>query len=227
MQARDILVTGGTGYLGRPLIEALAARGHRVHAIARAGSLARVPTTATTIEGDVLDAHDVQRACPPRATIVHLVGTPHPSPSKAALFRTVDLASILATVAAARAAQVAHLIYVSVAQPAPVMRAYVEARAQGEAAVAHAGLTATILRPWYVLGPRHRWPIALVPFVKLAEWLPPTREAARRLGFVTLPQMTAALVSTVEAPPPAGSRRTLDVPAIRRAQVGAAPAAVS
>jgi len=33
-----VFVTGGTGYVGRPLIEALLARRHAVHALARAES---------------------------------------------------------------------------------------------------------------------------------------------------------------------------------------------
>jgi uncharacterized protein YbjT (DUF2867 family) len=97
------------------------------------------------------------------------------------------------------------------------MRAYIDVRRQGETAIAAAGLTATILRPWYVLGPGHRWPVALLPLVRLAELLPATRESARRLGFVTREQMLAALVAAVENPPPRGTLRMVDVPAIRRA----------
>ena len=74
------------------------------------------------------------------------------------------------------------------------MRAYVEARAKGEAAIMEARLAATMLRLWYVLGPEHWWPIALKPIYWLAECLPATREAARRMGLVTLTQMVAALV---------------------------------
>jgi uncharacterized protein YbjT (DUF2867 family) len=107
---------------------------------------------------------------------------------------------------------------VSVAHPAPVMRAYVDVRMRGEAAIEAAGLAATILRPWYVLGPGHRWPLALVPLAALAERIPATRDAARRLGFVTLPQMVAALVAAVESPPATGVRRVVDVPAIRAAR---------
>jgi len=51
-----------------------------------------------------------------------------------------------------------------------------------------------ILRPWYVLGPGHRWPYALVPLYKVCEWLPFTRAAALRLGLVTLDQTDPALV---------------------------------
>ena len=56
-------------------------------------------------------------AIPPRP--VHLVGTPHPGPAKAAEFRRVDLPSVAAPVAAARDRGAAHFVYVSVAQPAP------------------------------------------------------------------------------------------------------------
>jgi nucleoside-diphosphate-sugar epimerase len=39
MQARDVFVTGGTGYIGQRLIPELLARGHRVRALARAITL--------------------------------------------------------------------------------------------------------------------------------------------------------------------------------------------
>jgi nucleoside-diphosphate-sugar epimerase len=65
---------------------------------------------------------------------------------------------------------------------------------------------ATVLRPWYVLGPGHRWPYLLMPLFGLLKRLPRTRETARRLGFVTLRQMLAALVEAVENPPESGIR---------------------
>lgn len=213
--ARDVLVTGGTGYLGRPLSAALADRGHRVRVLCRPGSSVRVAPSARAIEGNALDASSVRDALVAGATLVHLVGTPHPSPAKAAEFERVDLASIRASVQSARDGGAAHLVYVSVAHPAPVMRAYIDVRRRGEEAIADAGLTATILRPWYVLGPGHRWPVVFLPVARLLEWFPATRDTARRLGFVTLAQMVAALVRAVEAPPAPGDRRIVDVPAIR------------
>ena len=96
-QRATVFVTGGTGYIGRPLIETLLARGHAVHALARAGSQDRAPAGATIAVGRPLDAATFAYAIPPSATIVHLVGTPHPNPSKAAEFERVDLASIRAT----------------------------------------------------------------------------------------------------------------------------------
>jgi uncharacterized protein YbjT (DUF2867 family) len=212
---RKVFVTGGTGYIGRQLIPALFARGHEVRALVRPESLGRAPAGVTTVVGNALDASTFASAVNRTDTIVHLVGTPHPSPSKAAEFQRVDLPSILASVEAARRAQAAHLVYVSVAHPAPVMHAYIEARSAGERAIADAGLTATILRPWYVLGPGHCWPYVLLPLYAIARLIPSKRESASRLGLVTLYQMVAALVRAVENPPPTGTIRIVDVPNIR------------
>src|SRR5262249_19409600 len=151
----------------------------------RPGGGARVPHGVRAVELDVFDSTPLASALAAGDTVVHLIGTPHPNPSKAALFRSVDLASVQACAVAAARAGVAHFIYVSVAQPAPVMHAYVAARREAEQAIAAAGLTATILRPWYVLGPGHRWPYLLLPFYGVASLLPATRDSARRLGLVT------------------------------------------
>ena len=213
----DVFVTGGTGYVGQALIPALLRRGHRVSALVRQASLARVPPGAVAVIGDALDGAGFANAIPHGATLVHLVGTPHPNPSKAAEFERVDLGSIRASVDAASRANAAHLVYVSVAQPAPMMRAYVAARAAGETAIRAAGLPATFVRPWYVVGPGHWWPLALVPFYQVAEWIPGTRATARRLGLVTLAQMVRALVEAVEHPLCAREIRIVDVPAIRAA----------
>jgi len=73
---------------------------------------------------------------------------------------------------------------------------------------------ATILRPWYVVGPGHRWPIILTPLYALAACVPLWRPAAGRLGLVSLEQMTQALVRAVEKPP-ASALTIVDVPGIR------------
>jgi len=96
-----------------------------------------------------------------------------------------------------------------------MMKAYIAVRAECEDSLRESGMNATILRPWYVLGPGHRWPYALLPFYKLMELLPATREGATRLGLVTLDQMIRALLSAVENPP--NGVRIVQVPEIRSA----------
>lgn len=211
---RHVFVTGGSGYLGRPLIAELLGRGHRVRALVRPGSEHRIPAGAELVFGNALDSTGWRAHVAPADTFVHLVGTPHPGPAKAAEFNAIDLPSIKAAVAAAESAGIAHFVYVSVAHPAPIMHAYLSVRSQGEALIASARLDATILRPWYVLGEGHRWAYALVPFYAIARLIPSTRAGARRLGLVTHAQMLSALVAAVESP--VSGIRIVEVPEIAR-----------
>jgi uncharacterized protein YbjT (DUF2867 family) len=223
MTARSVFITGGTGYLGRRLIDELLKRGHHVRALVRKGSAARLPKNCEAITGNALDKNSFVKKVLPSDTFVQLVGVPRPSPAKAKQFREIDLVSVQAAVAAAVEAGITHFVYVSVAQPAPVMKAYIEVRAEGERLIREAGLNATILRPWYVLGPGHRWPYVLLPLYWIMERLPSTRESAQRLGFVTHEQMVNALVASVDHPSDDGVK-ILSVPQIRQFNQGAAPA---
>jgi len=220
---RHVFVTGGTGYIGLALLDALVTRGHKVRALVRPSSAGRLPHGVGPVFGNALDADSYADEVPPADTFVQLVGTPHPGPRKAAEFSRVDLPSGLASVNASLLANVRHLVYVSVAHPAPVMHEYVAARAAVEARIGEAcatsWLAATVLRPWYVLGPGHRWPYLLTPLYALGRVLPPTRAGAQRLGLVTHAQMVAALVEAVEHPPDGSSSepRVWEVPRIARA----------
>ena len=210
----NVFVAGGTGYIGRPLIESLLKDGHSVSGLTRRGSEGKLPAGCTPITGNALDADSYQAQVAPADTFVHLVGVAHPGPGKGQQFREIDLKSIECAVAAAKVARIRHFVYVSVAHPAPVMREYIEVRSRGEQLIREAGLNATIVRPWYVLGPGHWWPYALLPMYWLMEAIPSTRESARRLGLVTHKEMVATLRHAVNQP--AIGIEIRDVEAIRR-----------
>jgi uncharacterized protein YbjT (DUF2867 family) len=208
-----VFVTGGTGFMGRSLLAELVRRGYAVKALVRHGSEHKLPQGCQVVHGDALDKNSFASQIPPAETFVQLVGVTHPNPSKKDEFRAVDLTSARAAIEAACAAGVTHLVYVSVAQPAPVMKFYVAVRAEVEQMIRESGLNATILRPWYVLGPGRRWPLFLKPMYWLMEQIPATRESARRLGLVTIKQMVGALAYAVENP--AQGVRIFGVPEIR------------
>ena len=215
-ESHSVFIAGGTGYMGQRLIPRLLQRGHEVRALVRHGSEKKLPAGCTPVLGDALDPATYKANIAPADTFVHLVGVAHPSPAKAAQFRKIDRPAGLGAIDAAKSAGIRNFVYLSVAHPAPMMHAYIAVRRECEEAIASAGLNATILRPWYVLGPGHRWPYLLIPIYKIAECVPATREGALRLGLVTLEQMIHALVSAVENPPI--GNRILGVPEIRAAQ---------
>jgi len=210
----NVFLTGGTGYIGSRLIPALEARGHVIRALVRQGSEGKLPATLEKIFGDPLRIDSYTDKIPPADTFVHLIGTPHPSPAKAKQFQEIDLVSIQVAAKVAREAGVRHFVYLSVAHPASMMQAFIAVRTQGEALLRETGIPATFVRPWYVLGPGHWWPYAILPVYWVMELIPSTRESARRLGLVTIAQMVRALVWAVENPP--DQVRILDVPQIRR-----------
>jgi uncharacterized protein YbjT (DUF2867 family) len=214
----SICITGGTGYIGRRLIPLLTKRGHSVKAVVRAGSENKLPSDVSAVIADPLEEDsytDSVRGCD---TFIHLIGVSHPSPAKAAQFRAIDLPSVQVAVKAASDAGVRHFIYLSVAQPAPMMQAFIAVRAEGEALIRASGMKATFVRPWYVLGPGHRWAYALLPFYRIAELFPGTRESANRLGLINLSQMLNALVWAVENLP--DNVRIVDVPKMRELSRG-------
>lgn len=209
----DILITGISGYIGRALAELLLSRGHSVAGLVRPGRTPRLAHGIQLIEGDALDQDDVRVAGAGCDVLVHLVGTRHPAPWKQQEFESIDAGSLEATAAAAKALGNPHVVYVSVAHPAPTMRGYIAVRMWCEAELARLRIRRTIIRPWYVLGRGHRWPSILKPFYALAERLPSTRDVALRLGLVTHQEMIGSLAWAVEHPP--DDVRILEVPDIR------------
>jgi len=179
-----VFITGGTGYMGRQLIPELLRCGHSVKALVRPGSEAKLPPGCTVVTGNALDGASYVASVEGCNTFVHLVGVAHPSPAKARQFREIDLVSAEAAIEAAVRANIQHFVYLSVAQPAPVMKAYLEVRAQGEKMLRASGMSATILRPWYVLGPGHLWPYALIPFYCYFGRFRQPRQAQSGLGWL-------------------------------------------
>ncbi len=211
--AQRVFITGGTGYIGRRLIPELHAHGYEVVALVREQSRGKLPSGCTPVIGNALNGDSYRKFAEGAHTFVQLVGVSHPSPAKEKEFREIDLKAGLEAIRVARELRIQHFVYVSVAQPAPVMQSYQAARAECERAIAESGLAATVLRPWYVLGPGHLWPYCLVPLYKLAELIPHTRDSALRLGLVTIGQMVRALVRVVDSP--SEGIRVLNVPDIR------------
>ena len=207
----NIFLTGATGYIGRHLIPELLKRGHTVRALIRPASLNKLPEGAEPVIGDALNAFSFAHQVAPSDTFVQLVGVAHPSPAKAKEFQNIDLVSVRESVRAASGSSIRHFIYLSVAMPAPAMRAYVEVRAEGERLVRESGLAATFVRPWYVLGPGHRWPYALLPAYWI--WSLFDRDTSARLYPVKLVQVVRAMVDAIERPP--DSIRIIEAPEMR------------
>lgn len=110
----NVLVTGGGGFLGSHLVEALLARGHEVTIFDRA---VRSVGPARCIQGDILDAHAVRDVVRGHDAVFHLAGFADLNAAKTRPVETVEL-NILGTMRvleAMREHQVSRLLFASTA----------------------------------------------------------------------------------------------------------------
>jgi len=202
MAKAPVFIAGGTGYIGKRLIRILLDEGHEVIAFARQQSIKKLPAGCKVVIGSPFDVKSYAGSIPADCVFVHMIGVSHPRPKQKDLFYSIDLASLKVSVEAAKQARAKHFVYISVSQsPTKVMADYQEARRQGEEAVLASGLTSTFIRPWYVVGPGHYWPLLLQPVFKLLEIIPSTSAKAKSLALVSLKQMLIALKQAVVNPP--------------------------
>lgn len=133
-----VLVTGGTGTLGRAVVPLLLAAGHDVRVLSRR-SAPTVPAGVTALSGDVRTGAGVGPATEGADVVIHAAS----SPRRRARETEVEGARHVAT--AARAAG-AHLVYVSIVGVDRHRYSYYRAKRAAEVVVAESGANWSVLR---------------------------------------------------------------------------------
>jgi farnesol dehydrogenase len=106
-----VLVTGGTGYLGRAVVSALAARGHDLVIFARGASRSGLPGTA--IDGDIRDRAAVERAAAGCDAISHSAALVSIWRSRRADFDDINVGGLRHVLAAAASHAIPRVLYTS------------------------------------------------------------------------------------------------------------------
>ena len=109
--ALRVLVTGGTGYLGRAIVAALAEAGHHPVVFARHASAAKL--AADRIDGDVTDAAALRSASLGCDAICHSAALVSIWRRRAADFDEVNVGGLANAIDAARAHGIGRLVYTS------------------------------------------------------------------------------------------------------------------
>jgi len=198
-----VFITGGTGYIGSRLIKALLKDGnYSIQALVRKGSEERLPAGCEIIFGNALDGNSYQEKMSPSSIFIHLVGVPHPSPAKKEAFKKIDLVSVREAIKAAAFTKTSHFIYLSVAMHSTkIMKEFQAIRATGERLLRDSEIPSSFIRPWYVIGPGHYWPLLLKPLIWLLQFIPAISQTAKKLDTVTIAQIIRTLIYTVRNPP--------------------------
>lgn len=158
MESQMVTVFGGSGFVGRHLVQHLARRGHRVRVAVRdpEGALFLKPMgvvgQVTPFYADIKDRASVDAAVAGADWVVNLVGVLYESGAQK--FAAIHRDGARTVAEAARAAGVRRLVQMSalgVAQDSPAV--YGRTKAEGEAAVAEAFAGASFTRPSVIFGP--------------------------------------------------------------------------
>jgi NADH dehydrogenase len=157
-EGRLIAVVGGSGFVGRHTVRALARRGFRVRAVVRrpdlAGYLQPMGSVGQihAVQGNVRFPDSIARALEGADGVVNLVGVL--AKSGAQTFDAIHVAGARTVARAAREAGARRLVHVSaIGASSNSAGQYGRTKAQGEAAVLEAFPEAIILRPSLVFGP--------------------------------------------------------------------------
>jgi farnesol dehydrogenase len=106
-----VLVTGGTGYLGRAVVGALAARGHELVIFARSASRGGLPGTA--IDGDIRDRAAIERAAAGCDAISHSAALVSIWRRRRADFDEVNVGGLRNVLGAAATLRIPRVLYTS------------------------------------------------------------------------------------------------------------------
>lgn len=174
-----ILVTGGTGRLGRAVVRRLSEDGHQIRVLSRRGGPPDPEVRHRWIAGDLVTGDGLSAAVEGVHTIVHCATTNGRR----------DVAATRNLVNAARSAgRSAHLLYVSIVGIDKIPLAYYRSKLAAERVVAESGLGWTVQRTTQfhdLVAGFFRWqrrmPVTLT--VKQVRFQPvDTRDVARRLA---------------------------------------------
>jgi uncharacterized protein YbjT (DUF2867 family) len=194
-----VLVTGGSGFVGRHLVAQLAAAGHFVVVLTRRRAGARhllLLPTVQVVEGDPFDAATLGRLLRGMTAAINLVGVLHERGRDT--FERVHVELPRALAAACRGAGVGRLVHMSALRAAAdAPSAYLRSKAAGEAAVAASGVGATIFRPSVIFGREDAFTNL---FAQLARWFPviPLAGASARFQPVYAADVAACFVRALD-----------------------------
>jgi len=153
--ARRVFVTGGTGFVGRAVIQALRAEGYAVRCLVRRGSEhdLRGFGAIERVEGDVMARQSLDDGMTGCDAVVHLVGIIHERPAIGSTFERVHLQGTQNVLDAAAAAGARRYVHMSALGSRPGARSrYHQTKWAAEEAVRSSPLPWTIFRPSIIYG---------------------------------------------------------------------------
>jgi uncharacterized protein YbjT (DUF2867 family) len=171
---RIVVVIGGSGFVGRHVVQALARSGYRVRVAVRRPDLAYhlqplgFPGQIMPVQANLRVPDSLERVSASAFAVINMVGILHQSGHQT--FSAIHVEGARAAANAARNAGAERFVQVSAIGADPHSRsAYARSKAEGETVVAGVFPGATVIRPAIVFGPEDHF---FNRFAAMAVWSP-------------------------------------------------------
>ena len=194
---KTVALTGGTGFLGAAIIEALRTRGDRVRALARnPGKL--TGAGVDIVEGDLDNTSALGALADGADLFIHCAGLTHARRDVEFDAVNVEGAARAAEAAAAAGARLIHIS--SMAARNPACSAYAASKLASETAVARAGGDHVSLRAPAIYGPGDSATLPYFKLVKAGLAPEPGADPAPRASILYVGDVAAAVIAAGNAP---------------------------
>jgi NADH dehydrogenase len=193
-----ILVTGGTGFVGRHLIGTMRKQGLPVRALVRHPDRAKElrDLDAELVAGDVADKQSLERACAGIERVIHLVGIIQEAPG--VTFQDVHVEGTRNVLDAAKRSGVRHFFYQSALGTRPAARSeYHKTKWQAEELVRASGMAYTILRPSLIYGPGDQFTLRLAGIIRSSPVLPVIGSGRSKVQPIFIEDVVACIIKAV------------------------------
>ena len=218
---RDEIITvfGGSGFIGRHVVRALAKAGYRVRVASRRPHLAQdlrvmgVVGQVQLVQANLRVAASVERALDGASGVVNLVGSLNETGRQT--FTRLPAQGAKTVAAAAAAAGITHFVQMSAigADPESASR-YARTKAEGEAFVKAALPTATLLRPSIVFGTEDGFFNRFAGMARFAPALPLFGGGKTQFQPVFAGDVAQAVVAALQSPEAQGETYELGGPGV-------------
>lgn len=206
MSIKQVTVFGGSGFVGRAIVRALAQEGYQVRIACRRIELAERIKTAgdvgqiTLVRTNLRNAASVKAAVAGSQAVVNASGIAFQRGRQS--YQTVHVEGSRAIAEAAKAAGVQRLVHMSGigADQRNSTNKYIRSKVDAEDAIVAGFPDATILRPSVVFGPEDAMFNRMGQIAKQAPFLPVVGDGSARVQPVFVGDLGAAVVAVLERP---------------------------
>jgi|HubBroStandDraft_6_1064221.scaffolds.fasta_scaffold405017_1 nucleoside-diphosphate-sugar epimerase len=223
-----ILVTGASGFIGRPVVDALIKDGHTVRAAVRRPQLSFPAGVEVVQHGDLAQPIDWRPLLAGTQQVIHLAGIAHIGRGVAAeLYDRVNHRATAQLATTAAQAGISRLIFVSSIRaqtgpaadhalterdpPAPT-DAYGRSKLAAEQAVRSSGVPFTVLRPVLLYGPGVKGNFAMLARAAASPLPLPVKNFVNRRSILDIDNFISALQFVLSAPQTAGETYVVSDP---------------